>query len=145
MFFFFKQKTAYEMRISDWSSDVCSSDLHSPAGEQPRRAVGDSNAGTLGDRGEHHGRKQRINKEIDDEPQMLPRRQHDSFERPEAEIVAAPEMKEAARIVMLGDEFDQRLPRADRDHAEGERDERRSEESRVGNEGGSMCRHRCSA
>src|SRR3546814_8346580 len=30
-FFFFKQKTAYEMRISDWSSDVCSSDLLSPS------------------------------------------------------------------------------------------------------------------
>src|SRR3546814_3277004 len=29
-FFFFKQKTAYEMRISDWSSDVCSSDLTNP-------------------------------------------------------------------------------------------------------------------
>src|SRR3546814_3144306 len=29
IFFFFKQKTAYEMRISDWSSDVCSSDLFS--------------------------------------------------------------------------------------------------------------------
>src|SRR3546814_7516813 len=29
LFFFFKQKTAYEMRISDWSSDVCSSDLKS--------------------------------------------------------------------------------------------------------------------
>src|SRR3546814_9716601 len=29
IFFFFKQKTAYEMRISDWSSDVCSSDLQS--------------------------------------------------------------------------------------------------------------------
>src|SRR3546814_14262384 len=29
-FFFFKQKTAYEMRISDWSSDVCSSDLGQP-------------------------------------------------------------------------------------------------------------------
>src|SRR3546814_223713 len=29
-FFFFKQKTAYEMRISDWSSDVCSSDLSQP-------------------------------------------------------------------------------------------------------------------
>src|SRR3546814_6445989 len=28
LFFFFKQKTAYDMRISDWSSDVCSSDLH---------------------------------------------------------------------------------------------------------------------
>src|SRR3546814_15329958 len=34
LFFFFKQKTAYEMRISDWSSDVCSSDLdrHLPSG-----------------------------------------------------------------------------------------------------------------
>src|SRR3546814_9546468 len=29
MFFFFKQKTAYDMHISDWSSDVCSSDLSS--------------------------------------------------------------------------------------------------------------------
>src|SRR3546814_19598371 len=36
-FFFFKQKTAYEMRISDWSSDVCSSDL--AAGPQPLLAV----------------------------------------------------------------------------------------------------------
>src|SRR3546814_2951936 len=33
-FFFFKQKTAYEMRISDWSSDVCSSDLQ---GQTPRQ------------------------------------------------------------------------------------------------------------
>src|SRR3546814_11910787 len=31
-FFFVKQKTAYEMRISDWSSDVCSSDLSRPGG-----------------------------------------------------------------------------------------------------------------
>src|SRR3546814_2582671 len=41
-FFFFKQKTAYEMRISDWSSDVCSSDLASksapPAAEGGGRA-----------------------------------------------------------------------------------------------------------
>src|SRR3546814_1119366 len=38
MFFFFKQKTAYEMRISDWSSDVCSSDLRTgvPVGERMR-------------------------------------------------------------------------------------------------------------
>src|SRR3546814_2217981 len=38
-FFFFKQKTAYEMRISDWSSDVCSSDLHGllPHVRQARR------------------------------------------------------------------------------------------------------------
>src|SRR3546814_8885103 len=32
LFFFFKQKTAYEMRISDWSSDVCSSDLDRKTG-----------------------------------------------------------------------------------------------------------------
>src|SRR3546814_5561174 len=38
-FFFFKQKTAYEMRISDWSSDVCSSDLGiAPASCDRRRA-----------------------------------------------------------------------------------------------------------
>src|SRR3546814_294415 len=33
-FFFFKQKTAYEMRISDWSSDVCSSDLQDRCGQE---------------------------------------------------------------------------------------------------------------
>src|SRR3546814_5907790 len=39
--FFFKQKTAYEMRISDWSSDVCSSDLRSAAGgdDGPAEAI----------------------------------------------------------------------------------------------------------
>src|SRR3546814_1102298 len=38
LFFFFKQKTAYEMRISDWSSDVCSSDLTaSTEARRPRR------------------------------------------------------------------------------------------------------------
>src|SRR3546814_3588974 len=35
--FFFKQKTAYEMRISDWSSDVCSSDLARLIGPAPAR------------------------------------------------------------------------------------------------------------
>src|SRR3546814_10690839 len=49
--FFFKQKTAYEMRISDWSSDVCSSDLarmsararrheHQPVDAERRRLAG---------------------------------------------------------------------------------------------------------
>src|SRR3546814_13833803 len=45
LFFFFKQKTAYEMRISDWSSDVCSSDLglrpaNSPNYSRQRRPRG---------------------------------------------------------------------------------------------------------
>src|SRR3546814_8677067 len=38
-FFFFKQKTAYEMRISDWSSDVCSSDIYDPRQQPLVRAV----------------------------------------------------------------------------------------------------------
>src|SRR3546814_4529739 len=46
--FFFKQKTAYEMRISDWSSDVCSSDLlkkqrRYPMGEFTEKAKGLAN------------------------------------------------------------------------------------------------------
>src|SRR3546814_5217692 len=50
-FFFFKQKTAYEMRISDWSSDVCSSDLHTgrrpvePAHVSPWQRRRDAHAG----------------------------------------------------------------------------------------------------
>src|SRR3546814_20922901 len=41
-FFFFKQKTAYEMRISDWSSDVCSSDLFVAQQKAQRLRNGDS-------------------------------------------------------------------------------------------------------
>src|SRR3546814_3325595 len=40
MFFFFKQKTAYEMRISDWSSDVCASDLRPSLTEPERTRIG---------------------------------------------------------------------------------------------------------
>src|SRR3546814_6584572 len=39
VFFFFKQKTAYEMRISAWSSDVCSSDLPHGLPAQPHRGA----------------------------------------------------------------------------------------------------------
>src|SRR3546814_6398591 len=47
-FFFFKQKTAYEMRISDWSSDVCSSDLD--PGLRPRHPqhLADTGQGAAG-------------------------------------------------------------------------------------------------
>src|SRR3546814_20302106 len=47
LLFFFKQKTAYEMRMSDWSSDVCSSDLDRPAAfhvRHPRRLSADAAA-----------------------------------------------------------------------------------------------------
>src|SRR3546814_4549113 len=44
-FFFFKQKTAYEMRISDWSSDVCSSDLDRPHGRTEKLALNQLSGG----------------------------------------------------------------------------------------------------
>src|SRR3546814_2835051 len=47
-FFFFKQKTAYEMRISDWSSDVCSSDLPEHNRPPPKRRLRMSNHGCAG-------------------------------------------------------------------------------------------------
>src|SRR3546814_9804136 len=59
-FFFFKQKTAYDVRISDWSSDVCSSDLRSrdevaadyvqfptPAVHAAFAALGDTDSATV--------------------------------------------------------------------------------------------------
>src|SRR3546814_4713534 len=56
-FFFFKQKTAYEMRISDWSSDVCSSDLgipgaraHSGAADEPGDLLVRDRPGAVEDR-----------------------------------------------------------------------------------------------
>src|SRR3546814_19649491 len=52
MVFFFKQKTAYEMRISDWSSDVCSSDLAAPRGEA--EGVGVEQLAVVGVGLEHH-------------------------------------------------------------------------------------------
>src|SRR3546814_3769985 len=48
-FFFFKQKPAYELRISDWSSDVCSSDLR-------ERLVGRTGGGERRDRGRRRAR-----------------------------------------------------------------------------------------
>src|SRR3546814_8552478 len=50
VFFFFKQKTAYDMRISDWSSDVCSSDLP----DRADRRVAEHRAGNVAII--HHGR-----------------------------------------------------------------------------------------
>src|SRR3546814_8403975 len=47
--FFFKQKTAYEMRISDWSSDVCSSDLHGVDGVREALQAIDDRDQDIGD------------------------------------------------------------------------------------------------
>src|SRR3546814_15736633 len=47
VFFFFKQKTAYEMRISDWSSDVCSSDLRTQLRERLQALIPEEEKGGL--------------------------------------------------------------------------------------------------
>src|SRR3546814_6272348 len=58
VFFFFKQKTAYEMRISDWSSDVCSSDLQQRADEEGADGGGKAALDGTG-RGEQRGARRR--------------------------------------------------------------------------------------
>src|SRR3546814_15170272 len=67
LLFFFKQKTAYELRISDWSSDVCSSDLKESA-RKVRRLT--RRTGVAEDRGSTDVRPPRVNPlhqiEIDD-------------------------------------------------------------------------------
>src|SRR3546814_2810072 len=64
-FFFFKQKTAYEMRISDWSSDVCSSDLVDPQltlyPEFARAKA--KNVADLTEAGENRSEERRVGKE----------------------------------------------------------------------------------
>src|SRR3546814_4931287 len=65
IFFFFKQKTAYEMRISDWSSDVCSSDLHRSLVVLPGRVQRHEVGGTQLGRhvGELRSEERRVGKE----------------------------------------------------------------------------------
>src|SRR3546814_10155657 len=103
--FFFKQKTAYEMRISDWSSDVCSSDLveHRPGAV---RSVGSAHmhlvaahrhAGRAFDTGRHAQRLRRSERGLDVEQAesfRFARRPHDAdrIGDPSAEhLVAAAE------------------------------------------------------
>src|SRR3546814_2555225 len=58
LFFFFKQKTAYEMRISDWSSDVCSSDLSAaPRAATPRLIPAPSRSSATGSRASPKARR----------------------------------------------------------------------------------------
>src|SRR3546814_5483241 len=113
-FFFFKQKTAYEMRISDWSSDVCSSDLG--AREMERRAIGvragAAMAGILADR--------RMSADAAVSMSLVPPQQAPGIGQ-EGPVLLADQRSEAAQV-----------------------DEARSEERRVGKECVSTCRSRWS-
>src|SRR3546814_19544035 len=53
VFYFYKQKTSYEMRISDWSSDVCSSDLPARAGRPSTRDDAPARPDAIADRAEN--------------------------------------------------------------------------------------------
>src|SRR3546814_3414323 len=93
MFFFFKQKTAYEMRISDWSSDVCSSDLAFTCTGRTQKGVRRSQPGTslTPMRGALAGR-------ADDQDPRLGRRQRLAG-RPEAHPRQAHDGKSAADLL----------------------------------------------
>src|SRR3546814_1928528 len=69
--FFFKQKTAYEMRISDWSSDVCSSDLAAPRNIQQRADLADAGVPAVG------GEKPELRIELFDVGCVIPARGDD--------------------------------------------------------------------
>src|SRR3546814_16947199 len=122
---FCKQKTAYEMRISDWSSDVCSSDLlcgiHAPnrEGEPPLPVLGEI----------EHGRLQ---------PQLT------AGERPASAIDLDLRGAEEAIADHAVGRRDARIDRRDRRGLAGGADHVRSEERRVGKEGVSTCRSRWS-
>src|SRR3546814_20191552 len=81
-FFFFKQKTAYDMRISDWSSDVCSSDL-ARSDEQQRGEHGHDAQMLIAGRIEPEERRRR------DEPHPALRRQREREQHEDQEQKAA--------------------------------------------------------
>src|SRR3546814_5463449 len=115
LFFFFKQKTAYEMRISDWSSDVCSSDLPRPDQQMIRRA-----------------RRERA----------LVHPRFDRFEVRGGEDAVEP--GDGAAAVEAVARIDNAVVRAKIGEAAAARAPFRSEERRVGKESGSTCRSRWS-
>src|SRR3546814_11816128 len=120
-FFFFKQKTAYEMRISDWSSDVCSSDLQPAAAVALGLDLLGERAGAQAGRPDHRGA-------LD----ALAAGQHDAGPVQRLDADAEPGLHAG----LLQGAHDQR-PRVGT-HV------RRSEERRVGKECVSTCRYRWS-
>src|SRR3546814_12018112 len=85
--FFFKQKTAYEMRISDWSSDVCSSDLPPREAHAVKRHILDPRA--IGPRGRDDMAQRQIGIEVDRAVDARMSLARDDDERLGAQIVAA--------------------------------------------------------
>src|SRR3546814_4147960 len=123
LLFFFKQKTAYEMRISDWSSDVCPSDL------QPGLEAG---LDQLGDRRARHQRARVADEAQAGEPGLT-----GQVGRRDALLDPAQEQRQHSFLLR------QRHARLPVSRAKVVR-QVRSEERRVGKEGVSTCRSRWS-
>src|SRR3546814_5790213 len=88
LFFFFKQKTAYEMRISDWGSDVCSSDLLRRKAADRLGQI-DIGSAVAGDRGTHGGQHAEGVVVVE----FRERRHHDAAELQAEEAAARPDRK----------------------------------------------------
>src|SRR3546814_6748937 len=98
-FFFFKQKTAYEMRISDWSSDVCSSDLmfeHRATEGADAGAIFDEQLGIFPVDGSQHVADQRRRRRHDrsDHDRVLDEAADEHAPRPEKTFEAHPRSEE---------------------------------------------------
>src|SRR3546814_19107707 len=119
MVFFFKQKTAYEMRISDWSSDVCSSDLAPEAGRSADIGRGAGLPGDLAEDNRFWGLKLRVDQDLGDAVKLVSLTSYNDFRR-------------KALSDWSGAPYEILLQKADG----------RSEERRVGKECVSACRSR---
>src|SRR3546814_15149431 len=131
LFFFFKQKTAYEMRISDWSSDVCSSDLPFLIVSSYIRKPG----------------RQRDWRRVRNPATMFVRYSSKAFGEPSDMVLSLYERNYSLLGVdPLGRQFAQTMVTMNRSYSRGavrlNDDEPRSEERRVGKEWVSTCRSR---
>src|SRR3546814_13646611 len=112
---FFKQKTAYEMRISDWSSDVCSSDLEAEAGDEVGHQVARHHE--IGERGKQHrlhaARRLRVEGGVVGADRVLEERHppNAAFQLgPEAALYPGPVALQGARRLCVGVAGDDVLP-----------------------------------
>ena len=92
-------------------------------GEHLAQQLGDPAPSLGGEQCMEREDDQRIGEQIDDEPQVLPRRHDDALERAEAEIIGAPERCEGLRISVVVHQIDPHLGRNDDDHREDGRDQ----------------------
>src|SRR3546814_19127679 len=150
VFFFFKQKTAYEMRISDWSSDVCSSDLRL----EPAAKLIDQREGAEAEQGDvlvdasHLGYRDRAQpedrREVDEDIERQPEHRHHGADRRPEPLFQ--ELRHGVDFIFQEDRQEQFADDKQRQRRhpliESDRKPDRTEERRGGKEWGSTGRTR---